>query len=336
LRELGDTTNDAPIQVLACHAFWYVHFQLGEFTVSRSYMEQALALYDPAHRPSYSELLPYDPRVMLQTNWSWLLACLGYIDQALLQCDAALQEARVLSDPRTLAHALGLAAWWTRSLVCLEPGSLLQYADELLELATERGLGHYRMLALLERGWCLVQLGNADAGIPLLTAGATGWHELGFVIYRPWTLTVLGDACRVAAQWHAAIEHISEAQRLAEHIEDRWFQAETIRLRGDVLLAMGDCIGAEAGYREALALAQQQSAKLFELRSAMSLARLWRDQGKRIEARDLLAPVYNWFTEGFGTPVLQEAKALLLELAGTWPLPVNGNPARGVPVPGVQ
>ena len=102
---------------------------------------------------------------------------------------------------------------------------------------------------------------------------------------------------------------------LAEETEARWFQAETLRLTGEVLLATGDAAAAEASYREAIAIAQRQSAKLWELRAAMSLARLWRDQGKRAEARGLLAPVYGWFTEGFDTPVLQEAKALLGQLA---------------------
>jgi len=104
---------------------------------------------------------------------------------------------------------------------------------------------------------------------------------------------------------------------LAEETEDRWYQAETLRLRGDVLLAIGDAAAAEASYAEALALAAQQSAKLWELRAAMSLARLWRDQGKHAEAHEMLAPVYGWFTEGLDTPVLQQAKALLKELNGS-------------------
>jgi predicted ATPase len=118
----------------------------------------------------------------------------------------------------------------------------------------------------------------------------------------------------MAGQWQVALESVAEGRRLSEETEDRWCQAETLRLTGEVLLATGDAAAAEAGYREAIAIAQQQSAKLWELRAAMSLARLWRDQGKRAEARDLLVPVYGWFTEGFGTPVLQEAKALLDEL----------------------
>jgi predicted ATPase len=109
--------------------------------------------------------------------------------------------------------------------------------------------------------------------------------------------------------------HLAEARGLAEEKEVRFFQAETLRLTGDVLLATGDAAAAEASYHEAIAIAQRQSAKFWELRAAMSLARLWREQGKRAAARDLLAPVYGWFTEGFGTPVLQEAKALLDELS---------------------
>ena len=101
---------------------------------------------------------------------------------------------------------------------------------------------------------------------------------------------------------------------MAAETEERWFQAETLRLRGDVLLATGDPAAAEASYREAMAIALQQSAKLWELCAAMSLARLWRDHGKGTAARELLAPVYGWFSEGFGTPILQEAKGLLNEL----------------------
>jgi len=119
----------------------------------------------------------------------------------------------------------------------------------------------------------------------------------------------------MAGQWRAALAHLAEARGLAEEKEVRWLQAETLRLTGNVLLAMGDRAAAEASYHEAIAIARRQSAKLWELRAATSLARLWRDQGKRAAARDLLAAVYGWFTEGLGTPVLQEAKALLAELA---------------------
>jgi predicted ATPase len=197
----------------------------------------------------------------------------------------------------------------------LEPGSVLQYADELLALATEHGFGFYRAIALTRRGSCLAALGRADEGVALLTVGVALWEEVGSPLGTPFEKARLADACRMAGQWQAALEHFAEARRLAEKTESPCLQAETVRLSGDLLLAMGDRSGAEASYREALALARQQSAKLLELRAAMSLARLWRDQGKRAGARDQLAPVYGWFTEGFGTPVLQEAKALLDELS---------------------
>jgi predicted ATPase len=115
----------------------------------------------------------------------------------------------------------------------------------------------------------------------------------------------------MAARSEAALGHLDEARRLAEETGERCYLAETLRLTGEVLLATGDAAAAEASYREAIAVAQRQSARLWELRAATSLARLWHDQGKRAAARDLLAPVYAWFTEGFATPALQEAKALL-------------------------
>jgi predicted ATPase len=320
---LGELSGDDPTRVLGCEAGGTACFNLGEFAAGRIYHERALALYDPAHRASYSELLSYDPRVCLRTYLSWQLAFLGHPDQALFQREAALEEAHRLSHPPTLAFALGAAGWVAGSFVRLTPATLLQCADELLAFTTEHALEFDRRAALSWRGSSLAALGRADEGIPLLTAGVAGWHELGFMAWRSYLLTLLADACGMAGQWQAALEHFAEARRLAEETEARWFQAETLRLTGDVLLATGDPAAAEASYREAMATAQQQSAKLLELRAATSLDRLWRDQDKRAEAHALLAPVYGWFTEGFGTPVLQDAKALLDELVNA-PLPAMG------------
>jgi tetratricopeptide (TPR) repeat protein len=312
---LGELSGDDPTRVLGCAAGGMACFHLGDFAAGRIYHEKALALYDPAHRASYSDLLSYDALVLLQTVSSWVLACLGHIDRALFQREPALEEARRLSHPPTLAFALGAAGWVTGSIVRLKPAWLLQCADKLLVLTTEHALEFDRRAALSWRGWSLAALGRADEGIPLLTAGVAGWRELGFTVWRPFLLTLLGEAHAIVRQSQAALGHLAEARCLAEETEARWCQAETLRLTGDVLLAEGDAGAAEAGYREALTLAHRQSAKLWELRTATSRARLWRDHGKCAEARDLLAPVYGWFTEGFGTPVLQEAKALLDELA---------------------
>jgi tetratricopeptide (TPR) repeat protein len=315
LRELGDTAGDVPLQVIGRITCGYDCCWLGEFEEFRTYVDKAFALYDPADRAAYAELLPQDVQVMLATFSAWAFAFLGYFDKALSCSAAALEEARRLAHAPTLAWGVGLAAWFTRWWVREEPGSLLPYADELLALATENGLGAFRAWALVMRGWSLATAGGADEGIPLIAAGLAAWDELGAIWMRPWALTLLGDACRMAGKWQAALDHLAEAQRLAEEPGNRWHLAETLLLRGQVLAAVGERTAAEASHREATALAQQQGAKLWELYAAMSLARLWRDQGKRSEACDLLTPVYGWFTEGFGTPVLQQAKALLAELA---------------------
>jgi predicted ATPase len=176
-------------------------------------------------------------------------------------------------------------------------------------------LGYIRHSGKSFAGAASRQWGHADEGLTDLDTGVAGCDKTGYMLSRQWILTLYADACRIAGQLPAALGHLTEAQRVTDETGERWTAAETARLRGDVLLATGDRARAEAGYREAIAIAQQQSGKLWELRAAISLARLWSNQGKDGEERELLAPVYGWFTEGFGTPVLQDAKALLAELA---------------------
>jgi predicted ATPase len=314
IRDLGETSGDVPTRVMGYEACSYTCSARGEFTAARGYAENALALYDPAHRQFYAEVTPSDMLQMLLDRLVTPLACLGHLDQALSRADTAVAEARRLRHPLPLADALGFA-WGIGWCMGSEPKSLLQCADELLALAVKHELTGLQAVGVLMRGWCLAALGRVGEGIPLLTGGLARVHEVGYMIHTPVWLTLLADACRMAGQRQAALGHLAEARRFAEETKERWALAEALRLRADVVSTMGDPAAAEAGYLEALALARQQSAKLLELRTATSLARVWHDQGKRIEARDLLAPVYGWFTEGFGTPVLQEAKALLEELA---------------------
>jgi predicted ATPase len=314
MRGLGEDSGDAAARFLSHQASNYTYYLLGDFSGALEDLEQGLALFDPADRLFYAAVLPYDPLVVLLAASSSPLVCLGHHDQAVSRRDAAIAEARRLSHPLTLAVALGLswiASWCARS----DPNWLLPYADELLALAAEHRFGFQRTLGLIRRGWCLAALGRAEEGIPLLSGSSTELYDGGFKAHRPFWLTLLADACRMAGQWQSALGHLAEARRFAEETGDRWALAETLRLIGEVLLATSDRVGAEAAYREALALAQRQSAKLWELRTATSLARLWRDQGKRAEALALLAPVYGWFTEGLDTPVLREAKTLVEELA---------------------
>jgi class 3 adenylate cyclase/tetratricopeptide (TPR) repeat protein len=313
MEALGETSGDNATQVIACLSYAHTCHNFGEFTAARAYAERGLALYDPASRQFYAGLLPRDMLEGLLVRSALPLACLGHLDQARARADAALTEARRLSHPFTLADAL---AWnfWTGWCCRTDPKTLLQCADEMNALTVEHELTLYRFVSVFFRGWCLAALGHADDGIPLLNTGLADTLGTGFRAVTATHLTMLAEACRTAGQWQIALEHLSEAHRFAE-TGDRWAVAETLRLRGDVLLATGDATGAEASYREAIAIAQRQGGKLWELRAATSLAGLWRDQGKSSEVRDLLAPVYGWFTEGFDTPVPQEAQALLEELA---------------------
>jgi class 3 adenylate cyclase/tetratricopeptide (TPR) repeat protein len=331
MRELGETRGDVPTRVLGCDASGLTYTQLGDFIPARAYLAEGLALYDPAHRLVYAELLPNDALVQLRVYSSLLSVCLGDLDQAMSHRDAALQEARRLSRPHDLGLALGYA-WITSRCVGADAESLCQCATELLALSVANELGFYRAVGLVFRGWSLAALGQAEEGISLLATGLSGMRDAGFILYRPQNLTLLGDACRMAGQWEAALGYFAAAQRLAGETEERWFQAETLRLTGDVRLGIGDTAGAEASYVEALAIARRQSAKLWELRAATSLARLLRDQSKLLEARDLLAPVYGWFTEGCATPVLQDAKALLEELSDIGSPSSGGRAVAGAPI----
>jgi tetratricopeptide (TPR) repeat protein len=313
MRDKGESAGDVPTRVLGYDASAYTCYYLGEFTAARAHVEKGLAIYDPAHRPFYAELLANDMLVQLLVHSTLPLVCLGFIDQSLSRVDAALAESRRRSHPLTLAVALAFA-WITGWCIRSEPKLLLQYADENLALSAEHGLGFFRAVALMQRGWCLAALGHADEGIALQVTGLASLHDIGFMVSTPFSLTVLSDACRMGGEFQRALGHVGKARQLADETQELLAQAETLRLRGDLLLATGDAATAEASYREALALARRQSAKLWELRTATSLARFWQDQGKRTEARDLLAPIYGWFTEGFDTPILKEAKALLDKL----------------------
>ena len=149
----------------------------------------------------------------------------------------------------------------------------------------------------------------------MITKGLSMYRATGAVLQTPWILTGLAEAHARLGQPIEGLNCLAEAAQIVECTDQRFEEADVYRLRGDLLSATGDQAAAEQSYHQAVAVAQRQSAKLFELRAATGLARLWRDQGKRTEAHDLLAPVFNWFTEGLDTPVLKEAKALLDELA---------------------
>jgi predicted ATPase len=161
----------------------------------------------------------------------------------------------------------------------------------------------------------LIALGYKQEGITFARKGLSTIRATGAITHTPLALLPLADGSAKLGQTTEGLHYLAEAAQIIDGTDERSAEADLHRLRGDLLNASGDQTAAEKSYGTAISVAQRQSAKLFELRAAISLARLWRDQGKRTEARDLLAPIYGWFTEGFDTPVLRDARALLDELA---------------------
>jgi predicted ATPase len=192
--------------------------------------------------------------------------------------------------------------------------ALDERADQLLAVATEQGFPLWHALGTLLRGWVKVKNGDVAGGISLMRSGWTACRATGAEGNMIGFIALLARACEIAGQIDEAMTQLNDALQIAERTGERWLEAELNRHKGQLLLRRGHSEAAEQLYRKALSIAQEQEAKLWELRAAASLARLRRDQGRRAEARDLLAPVYGWFTEGFATPDLREAKALLDEL----------------------
>jgi predicted ATPase len=188
-------------------------------------------------------------------------------------------------------------------------------ADQLVALATEQGFPQWHALGIIYRGWVKVQNGDVSEGMSLLRNGSAASRAAGMELWVSSHIALLAGACEIAGQVEEAVTLLDEALQIADQTGERWFAAELNRHKGQLLLRQGHSDGAEELYRKALSIAREQEARLWELRAAVSLARLCRDQGRHAEARDLFAPVYGWFTEGFGTPDLKDAKALLDELA---------------------
>jgi predicted ATPase len=182
-------------------------------------------------------------------------------------------------------------------------------------VATEQGFPHWRAQGEIYRGWVKVKSGDVTEGMSLLRSGSTAYRASGVELFVPHYFDLLAAACEISGQVDEGLTLLDEALQIVERTGERWLAAELNRHKGQLLLEQMNSEGAEELYRKALSIAQQQDAKLWELRAAASLARLRREQGRCAEARDLLAPVYGWFTEGFHTPDLKEAKALLDELA---------------------
>ena len=314
LLRLSRQRDDAAGLVLAHQSLGRNLMFAGRFASSRSHLEQTLALSEVGSDDSLVQQAGVHPRVASQAFLAIVLFCLGHPDQALARSTAAIAEAG------RLAHAPSLAVSLTNGARLLSfdgnDATFEEWASQLATVATEQGFLLWRAIGTTYRGWLKVKIGEVAEGIMLLRQGLAAYRATGAEAWVPYQIALLARACEIAGQIEEAVGLLDDALQVVKRTEERWLDAELHRHRGQLRLRQGHSGAAEELYRKALSIAAEQGAKLWELRAAASLARLRRDQGRRAEARDLLAPVYGWFTEGFDTPDLKEAKALIDELGG--------------------
>ena len=242
---------------------------------------------------------------------SW---CLGYPEAALLDADYAVKDVRGINQAASLMYALFRAVF--AHALCGNYATAKALSDELVALSDEKGASFWKAQAMSLRGSLLALTGDAADAVHMITSALSAYHSTGATLFVPWYLSTLARAYAKLGQFDDAWRCIDEAMTAVETTKETWCEAELNRTGGEIALMAPDpdAAKAEVYFESALAVARQQQAKSWELRAAMSMARLWRDQGNRDEAHDLLAQVYGWFTEGFDTLDLKEAKALLDEL----------------------
>jgi predicted ATPase len=284
----------------------------GKFAISRSRLESVLALYSPTTHRALVDQAGFHCHVTPLAFLGIVLFILGFPDQARDRSNAAIAEAERLAHPPTSATSLatGSSVLWLFG----DDATLHQRADELVAVATDQSFPHWSALGAIFRGWVTVKNGDLTEVISLIRTGCAAYRATGAELWMTHYIGLLARACEIARQVEEAATLLDEALQIVERTGERWFAAELNRHKGRLLLQHGHPEDAEQLYCKALSISQEQEAKMWELRAAVSLARLRRDQGRRAEARDQLAPVYGWFTEGFETPDLKEAKALLDEL----------------------
>jgi len=304
----------------------------GELTLARAHLEQGSTLYDPQQHHSFATLYEFDFGVACLCFLARVLWHLGYPDQALQSSERALALATSLSHP----YSLALVFSWAAALHQLrrEAQATQERAEATLALSSEQEFAFLAAHGMVLRGWALVEQGQGQEGAAQIRQGIVAYRATGAEAERPHWCALLAEAYGKVGQAEEGLTVLTEALAVVDENGDRYYEAELYRLKGKFVLQSGVRgpesenpntqhptpgthaeAEAEVCFLKAIEIARKQQAKSLELRAVMSLARLWRPQGKREDARQLLAEIYNWFTEGFDTKDLQEAKALLAELA---------------------
>jgi predicted ATPase len=286
----------------------------GELVSARSHLEQALALAAP-QQDRVLALHGEDPLLTALNNACWVLWMLGYPGQSLQRIHEMLTWAQGLSRAYELVRALTYAA--THHARRGEWALTRERAEAAIALATERGVDSYIGHASFWRGLALVVQGQGEAGIAAMRPSVAAWRAAGNGVVEAEIVGLLAEAHGWTGDVEEGLRLIAEALALVDQDKGSYYAADVYRVKGELLLsqAVPDPQQAEACFHRAIDIARRQQAKSRELRTAMSLSRLWQQQGKHEAARQMLAEIYGWFTEGFDTADLQEAKALLAALA---------------------
>jgi predicted ATPase len=305
---------------------------LGEFAPARAYLEQGIALYDPQQHRSLAFLYGVDPGVDCLSSAALVLWQLGYPEQALKRSHEALTLAQELSHPFSLGLALVMAGLLHQ--LRREGQATQERAEAAMTLSTEQGFAEWLGGGSLLRSWALAEQGQREEGITQMHQALAAMQAVGIEVARAAFLAPLAEAYGKAGQAEEGLTVLAEALAIVDRTGERIYEAELYRLKGQLTLQKFQVSGskfqvenslgsrvqsleseAEECFLKAIEIARKQQAKSLELRAVVSLARLWQQQRKQKDAHQILAEVYGWFTEGFDTKDLQEAKALLEALA---------------------
>jgi len=320
-RELGEEALNLAQQagdpLLVALGHWhlgFILFALGEYTTARAHLHQVISFYEPQqHHDPFVLLRGSDAGVSALAYDACCLWCLGYPEHALSRSQEALALAQELDHPFSLVDVLYYAGCMLH-VMRRDAQALKEDAEEIVRLSDEMGLRAWLPTGTCFGGAALAMLGQVQEGMVQMREGIAVCQSRDVELYLSGTLCSLAEAQAKAGHPEEGLITLAGALALVEKTDERHWEAELYRLRAELLLAQGDDAEAEASLEKAIQVAQRQQAKSWELRATVSLARLWQKQGRIDEARQMLAEIYGWFTEGFDTPDLQEAKALRAQL----------------------
>jgi class 3 adenylate cyclase/predicted ATPase len=338
LLRLAPQAQDVFLLTLAHQSMGATLFSFGELLAAREHLEQGMALYDPRRHRAYVLLHGEDPGVLCLGFTSLMLTLLGYPEQALRKSQEALTLARELAHPYSVAWALSYVGFVHH--LRQEERATQEWEEAAITFSTEQGFAQsWVAWQTILRGWALAAQGQREAGLAQMRQGLATHLGTGMELWQPYFLALLAEAYGKVGQAEEGLNTLADALDVVDKTGERFYEAELYRLKGELTLAHegksqkakgksqkskisrtphptpSTQSEAEAYFLKAIEVAREQQAKSLELRAAMSLSRLWQQQGKKDEAHQMLSEIYNWFTEGFDTKDLQEAKALLAALA---------------------